>query len=458
MTGLEAKFLNAGTSNHSLATDGEEGHDNVTALEFGASAAPRRRSPTPWIVSGIAVLAVLGYLTYARISVPAMAPPPQGPVPVEVRTMEIGSVRLWSDFSAHTRAVDQAEIRPEVTGRITEIRFQDGQAVKAGDILLVIDPRPFEAALAKAKADLVTAQTNAQFAATELGRADAMIKTQAIARRLYDQRVNENRTAAAAVQAAQANVTTAQLDVEHAYVRAPIAGRAGRAELTVGNVVQAGLAAPLLTTIVSTDGIYADFEVDEQTYMRTIHDNAAGKDQESRIPVRLSVGGNAANGDAGKTYDGTIYSFDNHIDPASGTIRARAKFSNEDGALVPGMFVSVRLADAKPVDAILVPERAINTDQDKKFVYVVSADNKVQYRPVKLGNPLNDSRVVLSGLQKGDRVIVSGLQHVRPDAPVTAKEAAPDTIPPGTENAPDVSAQTPAPAASTATPDSDSGK
>jgi multidrug efflux system membrane fusion protein len=202
-------------------------------------------------------------------------------------------------------------------------------------------------------------------------------------------------------------------------VTAPIGGRVSRAEITLGNVVQSGLNAPLLTSIVSQDGIYADFEVDEQTYLDTIRSAAIGNSQEQRIPVQLV----AAN-DTGHVYNGFIQSFDNRIDAASGTIRARAKFANSDGALLPGMFVSVRLAASQDQNVLVVPNRALGFDQSKKFVYVVDADNKVNYRSVELGKSVDQGRVVESGLKPGDRVIVDGLQYVRPNDVVDAKEVA----------------------------------
>ncbi|MEI9987852.1 MAG: efflux RND transporter periplasmic adaptor subunit [Aliidongia sp.] len=246
-----------------------------------------------------------------------------------------------------------------------------------------------------------------------------MLKSQAIAQRVFDERANSSRVTSAAVKAAEAELKQTQLDLEHAHVKAPISGRASRAELTVGNLVQPGANAPLLTTIVSNDTIYADFDVDEQTYLAEVRAHATGRDAERHIAVRLTV-----QEDKGHVYQGTIYSFDNRIDVASGTIRARAKFDNADGALVPGMFVSVALADGVSSDELLVPERAVSSDQSKKFVYVVGADDKVAYREVELGRQVRSDRVVVSGVKPGDRVIVDGIQHVRPEALVEPQEAA----------------------------------
>jgi membrane fusion protein, multidrug efflux system len=376
----------------------------------------------PLVTSAIVAILIAGggYAATRSASPSQAAAPAASPaVPVLVHTLAQQKVRVWSEFSGRLHAVDSAEIRPEVGGRITEVLFEDGQNVKAGDLLFVIDPRPYEAAVARADANLATAQTNAGFAKVELGRAAGMLSSQAIAQRVYDERANANRVAEATVKAAEAELKQAQLDLDHAHVRAPISGRASRAEITLGNLVQPGAAAPLLTTIVAKQTIYADFEVDEQTYLDSIRGHAHGRDDERSIPVQLSV-----QEDKGHVYQGTIYSFDNRIDVASGTIRARAKFDNADGALVPGMFVSIKLADGLVSDELLIPDRAVSSDQSKKFVYVVGPDNKVAYREVELGKQVKAERVVLNGVQPGDRVIVDGIQHVKPEMVVDASEAA----------------------------------
>ena len=337
-------------------------------------------------------------------------------VPVGVARVEPHPVQLWSQFSGRLSAVDDAEIRPEVGGRITEIRFKDGQIVKAGDILLVIDPRPYEAALAKARADLASAKANAALARTELVRGEGLIKANAIARSLYDQRVNARDVALANVAVAEAALRQAEVDVDHAYVKAPISGRISRPELTVGNLVQAAPTAPLLASIVSNDGIYADFDVDEQTYLDSVHARAETAQDEQQLPVEMTV-----QGTDGHLYKGTVYSFDNKIDTGSGTIRARAKFANADGSLVPGMFVTVRLGAGSQHNVLTVPERAVLSDLSKKFVYVVGQGNRAETRAVKLGATVGDERVVLDGLKTGEQVIVDGVQHVAMGAPVAVQ-------------------------------------
>jgi membrane fusion protein, multidrug efflux system len=343
-------------------------------------------------------------------------------IPVNVITMKPQSVQIWQEFSGHTRAVDYAQIRPEVSGRITEIRFQDGDEVKKGQILLVIDPRQYEAALSKAKANVQSATTTAHLATREAERANQMYKNHAITQSQRDQRVNEQKVANANLQAAKAELKQAQLDVEHAYVRSPFAGRVSRAEITVGNVVQSGLEAPLLTSVVSNKAIYADFELDESTYLDIVSQQTDHKQLSYPIELKLKNGKD-------KVYKSQQAVFDNHIDTNSGTIRARATFTNDDGILIPGMFVTIRLGATHIPQALLVPERAIGTDQNKKFIFVVGTDNKVQYREVSLGSTIKGDRVITAGIVSGEKVIVDGIQHVRPDAVVNPTETSTATSP-----------------------------
>jgi multidrug efflux system membrane fusion protein len=370
----------------------------------------------PYLLGGVALAAVLAafFLTHdsSGASAGPAAPPP---VPVVARTIAPRDVRIWSSFSGRMQAVDAADIRPEVTGRVTEIRFRDGQMVRAGDVLFVIDPRSYEANAAKARGDLAAANASAALAKTEFERGESLLKAQAIAKSAYDQRANAAHVAQANVQVAQAALRQAALDVEHAYVRAPISGRISRAEITVGNLVTAGPTAPLLASIVSTDGIYADFEVDEPTYLKLARARAAAPTGEKTIPVELTL-----QGDSGAAYKGVIDSFDNKINTGSGTIRARARFDNKDGALISGMFVTVKLGSQIDRNALLVPEGAIGTDQNKRFVYVVDAASKAAFREVVLGPGVDGEREVLSGLRAGDRVIVDGLQHIMAGSAVQA--------------------------------------
>jgi multidrug efflux system membrane fusion protein len=345
-------------------------------------------------------------------------------MPVTAQAIEPQAVHPFAQFSGRISAVDYAEIRPQVAGIITEIRFKDGQKVKAGDVLFVIDPRPYQAAAAKARADLATAVNNAKLAKIERDRGDQLMKSQALAQESYDQRVNADNVAQAAVQSAQAALAAAQLNVDYAYIKAPISGRIGRAEITQGNLVGSVTAPPpLLASIVSDDGVYADFEVDEQTYLNNVRDHAQTEAQQQKIPVELRV-----EGDGEHVYHGTIESFDNRINTGSGTIRARAHFDNKDGSLVPGMFVSVQMGGGTLSDALLVPEDAVGNDQSKRFVFVVGKDSRAEYRQVALGADVDGARVVTSGIKAGDRVILDGLQRLAPGALVAPE-------PPGQQTA-----------------------
>jgi multidrug efflux system membrane fusion protein len=333
--------------------------------------------------------------------------------PVMVETLKARTVKPFAEFSGRIDPVDYAEIRPQVAGRITEIRFKDGQEVKAGDVLFVIDPRPYQAAAAKASADLATAQTNAVLAHTNLVRYDTLRRQNAIAGLTYDQSVNAEGVAQAAIKSAKAALAAAQVNVDYAFIRAPISGKVSRAEITVGNLVGSTTVAPqLLASIMSDDGVYADFEVDEQTYLNILRNRTANSGQ--AVSVDLTVQGDAQ----AKVYHGVIESFDNRINSGSGTIRARARFANEDGSLVPGMFVSVRMGSGTLPNALLVPETAIGNDQSKRFVYVVGAGDKAEYREIGLGTTMDGERVVTSGLKAGDRVILDGLQKLAPGAAV----------------------------------------
>jgi multidrug efflux system membrane fusion protein len=351
------------------------------------------------------------YTREARAS--AMATTPAG-VQVSINRLEPQTVSPFAEFSGRINAVDYAEIRPQVSGRITEIRFHDGEHVSAGDVLIVIDPRPYQAAVDKAQADLQTAINNAKFAKAERDRGSQLVKSNYLSQETFDQRTNADEVAKAAVQAAQAALESAQINLDYAYVKAPISGRVSRAEITVGNLVGSPTAAPpVLTSIVSDNGVYADFEVDEQTHLNNVRSYGQSHEAQQKIPVEVVVRGNED-----RVYRGHIFSFDNRIDNSSGSIRARARFDNVDGSLIPGMFVTVRMGNGAINDALLVPESAIGNDQSKRFVFVVGEGNKAEYRSVALGAQVEGNRVVLSGLKPGDRVILDHLQRLAPGAPV----------------------------------------
>jgi membrane fusion protein, multidrug efflux system len=356
------------------------------------------------------------YTREARAS--AMATTPAG-IQVAINRLEPQTVSPFAEFSGRINAVDYAEIRPQVSGRITEIRFHDGEHVSAGDVLVVIDPRPYQAAVDKAQADLQTAINNAKFAKAERDRGSQLVKSNYLSQETFDQRTNADEVAKAAVQAAQAALESAQINLDYAYVKAPISGRVSRAEITVGNLVGSPTAPPpVLTSIVSDNGVYADFEVDEQTYLNNVRNYGQSHEEQQKIQVEVVVAGNEDH-----VYRGHIYSFDNRIDSGSGSIRARARFDNAEGGLIAGMFVTVRMGNGVISDALLVPEGAIGNDQSKRFVFVVGDGNKAEYRGVALGPQVDGNRVVLTGLKPGDRVILDHLQRLAPGAPVIPQTA-----------------------------------
>lgn len=369
-----------------------------------------------WAFAAVVAVLALGALVgwYAPKQAGAQMPGgPMPPMPVNVNIVQSQEVRIWKDFSGRLTAVDSAEIRPQVSGRITEIHFEDGQRVEAGDLLFVIDPRPYEAAVQQAKAALQAAQSNYYQARNDLERAEELVKTNALSQRIYDERKSRRNFVLAEINGAKATLEQTEIDLEYAHVKAPISGRVGRAEITVGNLLEAGPNAPVVTEIVADEKIYVDFEVDEQTYLSHIREQARDVESESLIPVQVVL-----RGDDDHAIDGVIHAFDNRINPASGTIRARAILDNEDGAMLPGMFAKVRLGSAERDNMLLVAEKAIGTDQNRKFVYVIDENAAVAYREVMIGDRVGKSRVIKDGLEAGDQVVVDGILKLRPGMPV----------------------------------------
>lgn len=339
---------------------------------------------------------------------------PKG-MPVDVTIVKPEKLQIWRNYSGRVTAVDRAELRPQVSGRITEVRFKDGQQVNKGDILIVIDPRLYEATLKQAQATLTTAKTQVTLAEKEYKRAKSLVAKKAVSESILDTRRNNYMVAKANLLRAEAGVDTAKINIDYAYVKAPISGKISRAEITVGNLVQTGVNAPLLTSIISHKKVYVDFEIDEQTFIKTAQRTSEG--DQSKLPVRLNFGTN-------KTHkDGHLLSFDNRIDQSTGTIRGRALFDNEKKWLVPGMTVSVSLGlpSEKNAQQIAIAERAIGTDQDRKFVYVISEKSTAEYREVTLGPKIGNRRLITSGLKENDKVIIEGLARIRPNMPVAPK-------------------------------------
>ncbi len=356
------------------------------------------------------ILCAIYYATYAQASEEAGAG--QSAPEVEVETVQPERLRAWNSFSGRLSAVEYVEIRPQVGGAITRILFEEGSVVEKDAPLFVIDPRPYKAEVARAKSLLSAAQSQAQLARAERDRLKTLVAKQVVSQSRYDAAQNDYKRAVASVSGAKATLDQAVLDYEYAHIKAPIAGRVGRAEITVGNIVEAGSNAPILTTIVAHDKLYAEFDVDEQTYIQSARQSGT-----EPMPVQLTLAGHA-----GKTYEGVLSAFDNQLDAASGTIRARAVFENKDGVLVPGMYADIKLGSADRHAVLMVNEKAIGTDQAKKFVYVVTPDNTIAYREVTLGRALEGRREVVSGLTSGESVLVNGLQRVRPGMPVKPVE------------------------------------
>lgn len=343
-----------------------------------------------------------------------MPPPPE----VGVATVAAQPVQELDEFTGRVSAVETVELRPRVSGYVQRVVYAEGQEVRKGDLLFEIDPRPYRAALDRAQADLARAQAESRLANTQDARAVSLIEAKAISKEEFETRRAATAQGNAAVRAAQAAVTAAQLDLQFTRVRAPIDGRAGRAMATVGNLAQADQT--LLTTLVSQDPVHVYFEADEQTYLRYQQLARDGERADARNPVRVGL----AN-EQGYPHAGTLDFTDNRIDPATGTIRARAVLANPDRAFTPGLFARVQIEGTGEFRALLVDDKALLTDQDRKYVYVLGAQNKAERRDVVLGAQIGGARVVRSGLKPGDKVIVSGVQKIFfPGMPVQPKPVA----------------------------------
>nr|WP_295782640.1 efflux RND transporter periplasmic adaptor subunit [Rhodoferax sp.] len=372
---------------------------------------PKRRL----LATTIAVFALTG-VTAAIFGVSSTRAQPaatEAPAtPVSVATVVQSNVAAWDEFSGRLEAVERVDIRPRVSGTLQAAHFREGALVKKGDLLLTIDPAPYAADVQRAEAQVGAAQAKGAQAKGEQERSQRLWSEQAISKRELDERTNGQREADANLRAAQAALQTAQLSMDYTQVRAPVSGRVGKLEVTVGNLVAAGPGAPVLTTLVSVSPIYASFDADEQVVAKALKDVSAGGDRKlDRIPVQM---GTSASSDT--PFEGKLQLVDNQVDAKSGTVRARAVFDNKDGQLMPGQFARIRLGQATKASALLINERAVGTDQNKKFVMVVGADNKAQYREVTLGASVNGLRVIKTGLAANERIVVNGLQRIRPGA------------------------------------------
>ena len=382
-----------------------------------------RKSLWPTLTALTAVLALASAVFGLNSQLAEASSPPAAPpaIPVSVATVEAVEVNAWDEFSGRLEAVQRVDVRPRVAGAVLSAHFQEGALVKQGDLLVTIDPAPYAAEVDRAAAQVAAAQARLSYTSSEHVRASRLWDEQAIAQRELDERSNAKREAEANLRAAQAAQQSARLELGYTQVRAPVSGRIGKLEVTVGNLVAAGAGAPVLTTLVSVSPIYASFDADEQIIGKALKElpGNGSRAQIGQIPVQM---GTAAS--EGTPFEGKLQLIDNQVDAKSGTVRVRASFDNKDGALIPGQFARIRMGQAKASQVLLVSERAIGTDQNKKFVMVVNGDNKVEYREVTLGGPANGLRVIAGGLQAGEKVVVNGLQHVRPGAQVAPQQVA----------------------------------
>lgn len=358
----------------------------------------------------------------ALASVPAAAP---AAVPVSVATVAASNIATWDEFSGRLEAIDRVELRARVAGSVQAVHFREGSLVKAGDLLFTIDPAPYAAEVERAEAQLAAARSRQTHSNSEQQRAQRLWQEGAIAQREFDERANTQREADASVRAAAAALQSAQLNLAYTQVRAPIGGRIGRIEVTVGNLVAAGPGAPVLTRLNSVHPIYASFEADEKVVTRALKSLGARASIE-RIPVQMALGTAA---DTAAPLGGKLQLVDNQVDSASGTVRVRAVFDNADGSLIPGQYARLRMGQPEAAAALLINERAVGTDQNKRFVLVVGADERIEWREVTLGASVNGLRLVTQGLKAGERIVVGGVQRVRPGTLVQAQPVAMDARP-----------------------------
>ena len=366
----------------------------------------------------LALISTLGLTLFlAGCGAKSADPPP--PPAVTVAPVLERDINEWDEFTGRLQAVDEVEIRPRVSGYIKRVTFPEGKEVRKGEVLFEIDARPYQADLARAEAQLEQARTASELAAREVQRAQRLVSVKAISQEEFDSRTSAQANGLASVRAAEAAVQTARLNLGWTQVRSPIAGRVSNAQVTAGNLVQAGPpTATLLTTVVSLDPIYAYFEGDEQTYLKYTTLARAGTRPSSR-DVRNPIYMGLANEEGQFPHKGYVDFVDNRLDPETGTIRARAVFSNKDRLFTPGLFARMKLVGSGRYHAALVLDRAIGTDQDKKFVLVLKPDKTVEYRSVQPGRLVDGLRVISSGLKGGEQIVINGLQRVRPGMKVT---------------------------------------
>ncbi|WJN57293.1 multidrug efflux RND transporter periplasmic adaptor subunit MexE [Pseudomonas sp. SO81] len=321
-------------------------------------------------------------------------------------------INEWDEFTGRLEAPESVEVRPRVSGYIDKVAFDEGSLVKKGDLLFQIDPRPFEAEVKRLQAQLQQARANQTRAANEARRGERLRQSNAISAELADARASAATEAQAAVAATQAELENAQLNLSFTRITSPIDGRVSRAEITEGNLVGAGQS--LLTSVVSTDKVYAYFDADERVFLKYVElARKAGSDARGASPVYLGL-----TSENGHPHEGQLDFLDNQVNPRTGTIRGRAVFDNRDGRFTPGLYARLKLVGSGTYPAALIKDEAVGTDLGKKFVLVLGDKNTVDYRAIELGPKLEGLRIVRSGLSKGEKIVVNGLQRAMPGATV----------------------------------------
>jgi len=375
---------------------------------------------TNWVRQGFTLLGMvllISQLSGCDDGVAQNAPPP--PPEVSAAPVLIKPVSQWDSFNGRVEAVQSVQLRPRVSGYIESVNYREGDEVKKGQVLFTIDDRSYRAALEQAKAELARARSQASLARSESGRSEKLIGSQAISREAWEQRRSAASQAQADVLAAEAAVDMAQLNLDFTRVTAPIDGRASRAMITAGNLVTAGDSASVLTTLVSQQSMYVYFDIDENTFL---HYQAMARQGQQRhaLPVEIALVG-----EQGYPHQGKVDFLDNQLTASTGTIRMRALLDNQQRQFTPGLFARVRLPGSAQFEAVLIDDKAVLTDQDRKYVYVVDSEGKAQRRDIEPGAMVDGLRIVKSGLKSGDRVIIAGLQKVfMPGMPVTAQQVA----------------------------------
>jgi membrane fusion protein, multidrug efflux system len=351
------------------------------------------------------------------LSACSRAPQEQGPPPateVSVAVVTEREITEWDEYTGRLEAVNTVEIRPQVAGVLQTVAFTEGKEVVKGELLFQIDARPFQAEVERVQAGLEQSRTAAELAATDMVRAEKLLASRAVSQEEYDQRVAASRSAVAAVRAAEAAVEVARLNLGYTRIVSPIAGRIGRAEVTPGNLVAGGpgAAATRLAMVVSLQPMYAYFEAAEQDYLKYMdlaRSGARPLSRDVKNPVQMAVGNEAE-----FRHEGYMDFVDNRVQSGTGTLLGRAVFPNPDRHLTPGMSVRIRLLGRPTYKGLLINDRAISTDQDRRYVLVVGTGDKLEYRALTTGPVVDGLRVVRDGLKANERIVVNGLQRVRP--------------------------------------------